>query len=304
MSHPDAAAFIRRILTAPRDSVARLVFADWLDETGVLTNALWAKYLRLRAEADISSSILRELLRDEAALVAPHLTAELTFSATLFVNDFPAYLDLLPGPNFTLDVRGFAVPRPVLNGVSFLTAMNLAGLPLGRSDGRTVVGMANPRHPEAVGPFESLLGAIVPVRVEEQDLPLAIDAAYHPTRVTRVDQQEPEVDEPAPAFDEGHLIGNSQRIRRFLEGLIAEARERCATGIEVMAYLSHYEIRRVESGRPLRWHTVGRELGRQIVQAARILPTRRLRIAVRPRPTFFGPGARIVFQQLDRTSHP
>jgi uncharacterized protein (TIGR02996 family) len=48
-SHPDAEAFLARVLAHPTDRLTRLVFADWLDETGRGPNAAWAEYIRLRA---------------------------------------------------------------------------------------------------------------------------------------------------------------------------------------------------------------------------------------------------------------
>lgn len=50
--HPDAKAFVARILSNPPDRLARLVFADWLEERGDKWHELWARYLRFMAHAD------------------------------------------------------------------------------------------------------------------------------------------------------------------------------------------------------------------------------------------------------------
>ena len=45
MTHtdPSADAFMRRILADPADPVPRLVFADWLEESGKSSNLAWAR---------------------------------------------------------------------------------------------------------------------------------------------------------------------------------------------------------------------------------------------------------------------
>lgn len=50
--HSDAKAFVARILSNPSDRLNRLVFADWLEESGDKWHELWARYLRFMAHAD------------------------------------------------------------------------------------------------------------------------------------------------------------------------------------------------------------------------------------------------------------
>ncbi len=54
-SHPDADAFMRSYLRKPTDATTRLIFADWLEETGDESNVAWARYIRLKVEADTYS---------------------------------------------------------------------------------------------------------------------------------------------------------------------------------------------------------------------------------------------------------
>lgn len=49
MSH-EAHAFLKSILADPVNPLPRLVFADWLEESGTRSNVAWAKYLRLAEE--------------------------------------------------------------------------------------------------------------------------------------------------------------------------------------------------------------------------------------------------------------
>jgi type IV pilus assembly protein PilB len=51
-SHPDADAFVSAILRNPAEVTTRLVFADWLEETGDPSNVAWAQFIRLNVEAD------------------------------------------------------------------------------------------------------------------------------------------------------------------------------------------------------------------------------------------------------------
>ena len=53
---------VRRILADPGDALTRLVFADWLEESGDPDHEAWAVYIRLRARAnDDPNAIDRDL---------------------------------------------------------------------------------------------------------------------------------------------------------------------------------------------------------------------------------------------------
>ena len=46
-AHPDADAFVRAILRDPADVATRLVFADWLEETGEAPNSLVTIFIKI-----------------------------------------------------------------------------------------------------------------------------------------------------------------------------------------------------------------------------------------------------------------
>ena len=47
----DRAAFIRAIVATPGDDTPRLVFADWLDETGDESDRARAEFIRVQCES-------------------------------------------------------------------------------------------------------------------------------------------------------------------------------------------------------------------------------------------------------------
>src|SRR5689334_11583200 len=108
-SHPTADAFMRGYLPNPSDATARLVFADWLEETGTPWNRAWAYYIRVKAEADQfpPGSAERRDLEAQAAGYARRIRARLTIPAALFVGYPKSLLQLLPGPNITVRLDGF-----------------------------------------------------------------------------------------------------------------------------------------------------------------------------------------------------
>src|SRR5437764_15471902 len=103
-SHPDADAFMRGYLRTPQDVTARLVFADWLQETGRPWNVAWAYYIRAKAEADRHEpgSPGRAELEQQAAEYARRVEARLTIPASLFVGYPKSLLQLLPPQNITV----------------------------------------------------------------------------------------------------------------------------------------------------------------------------------------------------------
>src|SRR5262245_29872251 len=112
----EADAFMRKYLARPTDVTARLVFADWLEETCEPHNAAWAYYIRLRAEADhynFDSRERRELVR-QADEYAPKIRANLTIPAALFVGYPKSLLQLLPAPNITVKLADFTIPPATL----------------------------------------------------------------------------------------------------------------------------------------------------------------------------------------------
>ena len=110
--HPDADAFMRSYLEHPTDAISRLVFADWLEETGEPHNTAWAHFIRLRIEADRYPSDKRRAAANSTAKptqYAPHIRASLTIPAQKFVGYPKSLLQLLPAPNITVRLKGFSL---------------------------------------------------------------------------------------------------------------------------------------------------------------------------------------------------
>jgi uncharacterized protein (TIGR02996 family) len=139
-SHADADAFMRKYLEQPQDATARLVFADWLDETGEAHNAAWAQFIRLKAEAGRYShnSPERPELDRQADAYAPKIRANLTICAKLFVSYPCSFLQLLPAPNITVKLRDFEIPHAILELVPESVARENFVLPL-TMEGRTFI---------------------------------------------------------------------------------------------------------------------------------------------------------------------
>ena len=292
MSTPAADALMAAVLANPADPLRRLVFADYLDDTGTPGNAAWAEYLRLRAAAAGETTALkRELLWDAAADAATKIVAGLTLPAATFLADVTSFRDLLPGERFTLLLDGFTPPRPVIALAA--TCRDHRGLPLGTSPTRTVIGLIDQAKPGDREFWTEMYKDWLFVRVRTEEYEQALQRTYTPRALALV---QPRVTaEPVPTtLDEQLGAASAEVMRGFVEQLVAQARERKAAAIDITAYDTHHWVRRVEGGRSLRWHRVGTALGRELVRAARTLSARRLHVRVRSRNSSSGEGVRIV----------
>jgi uncharacterized protein (TIGR02996 family) len=134
MTHtdPSAGAFMRRILADPADPLPRLVFADWLEETGTSSNLAWARFLRLAdelANAPAEDS-RRPKLADELERVGSLVRARLTYRAEVFVAYPDALRQLLPTRNMVLNLGALTVPRRVVDLIPGPVAHDWPVLPL------------------------------------------------------------------------------------------------------------------------------------------------------------------------------
>jgi type IV pilus assembly protein PilB len=183
LSHPDADAFMRVYLRDPTDTPTRLVFADWLEETGRPWNAAWAHYIRLKAEADrhLFGTPERRELEREAAAFAPHIRANLTIPAALFVGYPKSLLQLLPAPNITVSLDGFATPRDAVEVMPESIARENEAFPLGFQDRIFLVAATHPAGTDLVPKLEFILNRhVVAVRGEADEIAAAIDLAFEP----------------------------------------------------------------------------------------------------------------------------
>jgi len=187
--HPDADAFMRSYLEHPADAVSRLVFADWLQETGEPHNAAWANFIRLRIEADRypPDSAARRAGDREADTYAPRIRANLTIPAALFAGYPKSLLQLLPAPNITVRLADFAVPHPVLELVPESVARENLVLPLGAQERTLLLAAVNPHDADLARKLEFILNLdIVLVRAARDDVLDAINRAYGPTETESV----------------------------------------------------------------------------------------------------------------------
>ncbi|QEL19040.1 TIGR02996 domain-containing protein [Limnoglobus roseus] len=99
---PDALALFRAVLANPADDTPRLVFADWLEETGEPHNVAWAEYLRLHTCSQGWAVDARKM----EELSAP-IRAQLLIRAETFIRHRPLLLELLPAKNISLRLTNY-----------------------------------------------------------------------------------------------------------------------------------------------------------------------------------------------------
>jgi uncharacterized protein (TIGR02996 family) len=292
-TNPDLAAFLRAALADPADHLTRLVFADWLDETGKPANQAWAKYLRARADASgAASHFERDLAIDQAASAAPDVVARLTLPAAGFAPRFLGLLDLLPAANFTVTLDGFDPPRIFFRRHPQSFFERARAVPLALDQDRLLVAAASPHTGAVRALFERDFGAVAVVLVGADCAAIwtAIDRGYYtpPHVVERPPSAvvTPRVLTVADRFRNTSAVG----VRVCLEHLLAEAREQGATAVEVVANESEHVIRYRVAGRTAERYRVPSGVGSELVRVARTVPPARLGAAVQPRNTSFGDG--------------
>lgn len=127
----DAVALFRTVLANPDDETPRLVFADWLEDTGVPANVAWAEYLRLHTAAGG-----RDPAR--AAALAPRIKARLTLSAWTFQRHCALVLALLPADCVTVRLAGYWPDHQVISAVPESVVRETLAMPLVDCNGRFV----------------------------------------------------------------------------------------------------------------------------------------------------------------------
>ncbi|HEY1189811.1 MAG TPA: TIGR02996 domain-containing protein [Gemmata sp.] len=187
--HPDADSFVREHLRQPANATTRLVFADWLEETGAPTNVAEANYIRLREQAERHGPNTEERTRAlrQASISAERVRAKLALAARAFVRNPEAVLQLLPPPNVTVRVADYNTPIAVRELVPESVARENLVLPLDLQ-GRTLFA-ATPAHN-----FETaeslrfiLVNDIALVGAEQADVQAAINRQYGQTETESVD---------------------------------------------------------------------------------------------------------------------
>jgi uncharacterized protein (TIGR02996 family) len=225
--HPDADAFMRAYLAQPTDATSRLIFADWLEETGPAHNAAWAHYIRLQIEADHHSTDSREWreLTRQADEHAPHIRAKLVLSAKLFVGYPKSLLQLLPGANITVRLSGFEVPRPVLEVMPESVARENLLLPLDLQGRTLLVAATDPHNVDTALKLEFILDLeIVLVRGKRDDVQQAINREYAGTETEWIDVPFVDFEDAASPFSHaGELIELTESHARLVSLILTEA---------------------------------------------------------------------------------
>ena len=187
-SHPDADAFVRAILRDPADLTARLVFADWLEETGEPPNVAWAKYLRLMAEAPHTAGTLAfESRNRQARELASEIRATLTIDAAQLAGHVEHFRQFLPWPHITVTLAGHSLWLSVIELVPESVARENVVIPLAL-DGQVLrVAMADPHDYDTIQKLQFILNKdIAPVPVAREAVAAAIDWCYGNTETESV----------------------------------------------------------------------------------------------------------------------
>ncbi len=190
-THPDADAFMRRILSNPTDALPRLVFADWLEESGTSSNLAWARYLRLADELANAppDDTRRPKMVAELQKIGSLIRAKLTCRAEVFVAYPDAMLQLLPAHCLVAKLDTVMPPLVLLELVPESIVRENQVLPLAELSNRTLLCAATAsmhRHLDELLQFV-LNRSVAFVDVTDADLTPCLDRNYGLWDVETVD---------------------------------------------------------------------------------------------------------------------
>jgi uncharacterized protein (TIGR02996 family) len=188
-AHPDADAFIRAILRDPADVATRLVFADWLEETGEASNAAWAKYLRLMAETPHTAGTLAFESRDrQARELASEIKAKMTIDATRLAGHAEHFRQFVPPQNITVTLAGHTLALSVIELVPESVARENLVIALDLNGRDLRVAMADPTDYDTLQKLGFILNKdIIPVKADREAIAAAIDCCYGKSETESVD---------------------------------------------------------------------------------------------------------------------
>jgi uncharacterized protein (TIGR02996 family) len=199
-SHRDADALMRAILRNPPDETPRLVFADWLEETGHPSNVAWAHYIRLQAEAARSAEHTLNPLRVNpvTAEVGRSIRAELTVPVRHFLDRPDSLIQLLPPANLRVSILPSLwadgerrIPFAVITVVPESLAREQLFLTLGMVDGVVLGVLPDPANEVALKRILFILDRpVLAVGGSPSELGDAINLHYAPVAVIDDDRQE------------------------------------------------------------------------------------------------------------------
>lgn len=250
-SHPIAEALVRTILADPADPLPRLVFADWLDETGTAPNMAWAKYMRLAVDLvhlplTLPRRAYLEAVQTEAAA---EVRAGLTYRAEQFIQHAAAMRQLLPLRCVTLNVETVVVPAAVIEWLPESVARERSALPLLHEDGRMTVAVPDPADTLLIENLAFVLNRRVEaLKAPAEPLLAAIDRHYqHLNESQSVVSGLQEFTYPT-LFDPLRREAESGPVARVVAILLADAVADQTTEVTVERFGPRVEVRRLIGG--------------------------------------------------------
>jgi uncharacterized protein (TIGR02996 family) len=171
-------AFLRAILQNLDDEVPRLVFADWLEESGDLNKEIWAKYIRLKWQLRKESPIDDPSLQEELCQVQEQFRYRLHLNAEEFARHLPVLTELIPGKQITLKLGTFNFER-MADYIPESVARELQVLPVYLKSNDLWVVIASSIPENQLKRIEYILNkTLLPVRAPRQQIEDAMNQIY------------------------------------------------------------------------------------------------------------------------------
>ena len=258
-SHPTADAFMRNYLRTPTDATTRLVFADWLEETGDHWNVAWAHYIRAKIEADQyePGTHERKTLEAHARSLARQVRASLTIPAQLFVDYPKSLLQLLPAPNITVRLDHFAFQDPIWELIPEFIARDNLVIPLDVQGRILICATPNPGNEDTRQKLEFILNReVIAVGTGLSETVSVINATYGRVEVEPIDA----------VHHESPVIGlEGDTVSETLGGLFSETFSRRGDGMVMMVSAGGCEVRCVLDEQVLHQEVVSQEVYRRLM---------------------------------------
>jgi uncharacterized protein (TIGR02996 family) len=179
--HPDADAFIKAILDNPADITTRLVFADWLEESGEFSNVAWARYIRLKEEAirHAPNSSERQKLKQQATAYASGIKTKLAIPAVWLGERLVLLRQLLPVSHLKPMLAGYELSQGLTDLLWEFIARQDVIMPLAGSERCLWLAMADPTNIDRIRILSLILRKeIVPVQASAEEIQAAVNFYY------------------------------------------------------------------------------------------------------------------------------
>jgi type IV pilus assembly protein PilB len=236
-SDPQADAFLRKILEQPNETTFRLVFADWLDETGKPWHEAWARYIRAKATADAQPH------PDDTT---PEIVARLTIPVAKFLGYPKSLLQFLPAPNITVRLADHVIPRNVIELMPESVARENELIPLQLQGNTLLVAMTNPHNRDTLQKLSFILNKdVVGVGCDPDDMDDAISRHYGEYETEAVDSYLVEfTDTAAPYYGPPFTPeDDGSAIARILTAVLSDALTRLADRVQMIAEADSMVVR-------------------------------------------------------------